>query len=91
MIEPRVSVPIAKRDAAGGGRRSRAGRRSARARAADSTGLFVRSAEPAIALRERAERELGHEHRAGLAQPLDDRRVVVEHLIDVRLAAPRRA
>jgi hypothetical protein len=33
----------------------------------------------------------GHEHGAGVAQALDDRRVVVDDLIDVRLTAERRA
>ena len=44
-------------------------------------GIARLPAEPHVALRERAERELGDEHRAGVAQPLDDRRVVVDHLI----------
>ena len=78
-----------KRHAAGGGRRARTGRRSARPALRIPRAVGA-PAEPAIALRKRAERELGHEHCAGVAQPLDDRRVVVEYLLDVRLAAPAR-
>ena len=45
---------------------------------AGSHGLFVRPPNHMIALRQLAGRELRDEHRAGVAQLLDDARVVVE-------------
>ena len=54
-------------------------------------GVLRLPAEPVVSLRERAERQFGHQHGAGLAQPLDDRRVVVDHLVLIgRRAAGRR-
>ena len=89
MIEPRVSVPMAKPTRPGGRRRPGPGRRSARA-------LFRvprvprLPAEPAVPLRERAHRELGDEHGAGLPQPLDDGGVVVDDLLLKRRRAEGR-
>ena len=87
-IDPCVSVPIENATQPAAVADPGPGRRSARP--------FLRvprivgaAAEPAIALRQRAERELGDEHRAGVAQPLDDRGVVVEDLLDRTARRPR--
>src|ERR671916_122785 len=46
------------------------------------------SAEPSIALRQRAHRQLRHQDRAGLAKPLYDGRVVIEDLVPERTSSP---
>ena len=79
----------ADREADQAGRRRRPGTRRRSAGAAlDVPGVVRRAAEPHAALRERAHRQLRDQHRAGIAQPLDDGRVEIDHLILVRRGAP---
>ena len=89
MIEPRVSVPIAKPTSPAAVAEP--------GPADDPLDPLLRvprivglAAEPVVALRQRAHRELRDEDRAGVAQPLDDGGVVVEDLILKRAGAPRR-
>ena len=71
------------------GRRARSGRRSARA-VVGRPRVARRAAEPHAALRQRAHRQLGAQHRAGVAQPLDDGRVHLRHPPFVGCGPPRR-
>src|SRR5688572_4644074 len=48
------------------------------------------AAEPAIALRESAERQLGEEHSARSIESLHDSRIVIERLLAIRERSPRR-
>src|SRR5206468_4299457 len=73
----------------GGGGRRRSGRRSART-LLHIPGILGAALKPNIALRERAHAQLCEQDRARLLQPLDDRRVVIENLILVRVGAPSR-
>src|SRR5439155_19769245 len=68
---------------------SGAARRPARS-ALDVPWIAGAAAEPDVAVRKLAGRELGDEHRAGIAESLNGCRIARRHLILVRLGAPRR-
>ena len=88
MIEPSVSVPIEKP--------TRPAAVAAPGPADDPLelrsmfhGIVRRAAEPHAALRERAHRQLRDQHRARIAQPLDDGRVEIDALDPCRASRPR--
>ena len=87
VIEPFVSEPMLKATQPAGRRRAGAGGRAARARLRSPTDCAC-ALLPAIALRERAERELGDENRAGVVEALHDRRRRSRTLIPYRGRRP---
>ena len=84
---PSVSLPRANADQAGGHRRRRAGGRATRA-GARVPRAAGHAAEPEVALRQGAERELGHEHRAGFLQSRGDGGLLVDHPVLVLRDTP---
>ena len=86
-MEPSVSEPMAKGDAAGGDGAGRAGRRAARALRGIPR-IARAPAKPLVAHGQRAERELGHQHGSGGIEPLDDGGVFVEGLMLEAARAP---
>jgi hypothetical protein len=71
----------------GAGGRARTGARSRRA-FFEQPGIHGLAAEPDVVERQRAQAQLGHQHRAGIAQALHHRAVRRGHAIAVRLGAP---
>ena len=86
---PSVSLPMAKPTSPAGDRRGRAGRRAARAgpRVPRAAGP---AAEPLVAHRQRTQRQLGHQHGAGLLEPGRHGRLDVDHPVLERRRAPGR-
>ena len=86
---PSVSEPSAKPTQARRGRRRRAGARARRA-FVEVPRVLGLPAEPDVVERERAQAELGHQHRARVGEPAHDGGVGRRHAVAVRLGAPGR-